>query len=235
MKLVKTGVILAAVFFLSSNLYSQIGNVSEVGGKPIMTKKYKKIEGSPYYFGTDTWLDGTLYTADGKTITDIPIRFNGFDNEVEYRKDGNVLIIDNYNLKGFDLFYSSDVGDTKTTKYTFRNGFSVPGEIEKTDFYNVIYEGENFSLIEEFKVLETRVTPATYGASAYQKFVADKRTYLIINNKVDKFNNRKRDFYNIAPDQKSKIKKQIKTNDLDLDNENHVSFLLEYIDDNLIQ
>jgi hypothetical protein len=236
MKLLKTGVLLATVVcLLNFSAYSQISNVSDVGGKPIMTKKYSKIEGSPYYFGTDTWMDGTLYTADGKKIEDIPIRFNGFDNEVEYRKDGNVLIIDNYNLKGFDFYFNSEFGDTKKAKYTFRNGFSVPGEIEKTDFYNVIYQGENFSLIEEFKVLETRVTPASYGASEYRKFVNDKRTYLIINDKVDKFKNRKRDFYNIAPDQKSAIKKQIKQNDLDLNNENHVSFLLEYIDNNLIQ
>ncbi|WP_375580397.1 hypothetical protein ABWH96_05005 [Marivirga tractuosa] len=234
MKLLKTGVLLVTVFLFSQYSYSQISNVSEVGGKPIMTKKYNKIEGSPYYFGTDTWMDGTLHTADGKKIEDIPIRYNGYDNEIEYRKDGNVLIIDNYNLKGVDFYHSSD-SDGKKTKYEFRNGFHVAGEIEKTDFYNVIYQGENLSLIEEFKVIETRVTPASYGASEYKKFVNDKRTYLIVNDKLDKFKSRKRDFYNIAPDQKSEIKKQIKKNDLDLNNENHIYFLLEYIDNNLIQ
>ncbi len=235
MKLLKAGVLLLTIFLFSQNSYSQISNVSEVGGKPIMTKKYSKIEGSPYYFGTDTWMDGALYTADGKKIEDIPIRFNGYDNEVEYRKDGNVLIIDNYNLKGFDFYYDSELGGAKKAKFEFRNGFHVAGEIEKTDFFNVIYQGENLSLIEEFKVIETRVAPATYGASEYKKFVNDKRTYIIINDKLDKFKSRKRDFYNLAPDQKSEIKKQIKQNDLDLKNENHISFLLEYIDNNLIQ
>jgi hypothetical protein len=235
MKSLKAGVLLLAILLFSQNSHSQISNVSDVGGKPIMTKKYSKIEGSPYYFGTDTWMDGTLYTADGKKIEDIPIRFNGYDNEVEYRKDGNVLIIDNYNLKGFDFYYVSEFGGDKKAKYEFRNGFHVAGEIEKTDFFNVIYEGENLSLIEEFKVIETRVTPASYGASEYKKFVNDKRTYIIINDKLDKFKSRKRDFYNLVPDQKSEIKKQIKQNDLDLSNENHISFLLEYIDNNLIQ
>ncbi|SMG47407.1 hypothetical protein SAMN05661096_03388 [Marivirga sericea] len=235
MKLLQTGVLLVAVFFFSVTAYSQIGNINEFGGgKPIMMKKYSKIEGTPYYFGSDNWMDGTLYTADGKMVEDIPIRFNGFDNEVEYRKDGNVLIIDNYNLKGFDFYYSEESGGKKT-KYEFRNGFSVPGEIEKTDFYNVIYQGDNLSLIEEFKVLETRVTPASYGASEYRKFVNDRKTYLILNNKLDKFKSRKRDFYDIAPNQKSEIKKQIKKNDLDLNNPSHVTFLLEYIDNNLIQ
>ncbi|MGM0581130.1 MAG: hypothetical protein ACQETL_10650 [Bacteroidota bacterium] len=234
MKMLKSGVLLITVVLFTFNAYAQISNVSEVGGKPIMTKKYSKIEGSPYYFGSDTWMDGTLYTADGKKIEDIPIRFNGYDNEVEYRKDGNILIIDNSNLKGFDFYFNPNNG-AKKAKYEFRNGFNIPGEIDKSDFFNVIYQGENFSLIEEFKVLETRVTPATYGASEYKKFVNDRKTYLIINNELDKFKNRKKDFYNIAPDQKSEIKKQIKQNDLDLKNENHIIFLLEYIDNNLIQ
>ncbi|MBK6265013.1 hypothetical protein JKA74_08185 [Marivirga sp. S37H4] len=232
MKKLKTGVVLAlVVLLLSSSAIAQISNVSDVGGKPIMTKKYSKIEGSPYYFGTNNWFEGTLYTADGKQINNVSIRYNGYDDEIEYKKDGNILVIDNYNLKGFDFYAELEGGNVK---YEFRNGFYVAGEIDKKDFFNVIYKGENISLLEKFKVIETRVTPASYGASEYQKFVNDKVTILVFNDKADQFKNRKKDFYNIAPSKKAEIKQVMKENDLDLNNSRHVAFLLEFIENKLL-
>ena len=233
MNKLKTGITFLAFIFITSPIFAQISNFNEVGGKPVMTKRYSKIEGTPYYFGTDNWFDGTLYLANGKQIDNVSIRYNGFADEVEYRRDGNILIIDNYNLTGFDLFAENEESAAKT-KYEFRNGFFVQGEIEKKDFFNVIYQGENISLLEKFKVLETRITPASYGESAYQKFVNDKQTMIVLNDQVDKFRSRKKDFYNIAPQKKSQIKKTMKENDLDLNNQRHISFLLEYIESNLL-
>ncbi len=234
MNILKTSVLLAAFTFLANPLFSQISNFSDVGGKPLMEKKYNKVEGSPYYFGTDNWSDGILYLANGKRIDNISIRYNGYDDEVEYRKDGKVLIIDNFNLKGFEIFVENDDRSQKI-KYIFKNGFSVGNEIDKKEFFSIVYEGKNFSVVEKLEVVETRVTPASYGESAYQKFVNDKEGLIIYDNKVEKYKGRRKDIYSILPSKKNEIKKKTKQDDLDLNNKLHLLIVLEYIDSNLFQ
>ncbi|PTB97721.1 hypothetical protein C9994_01730 [Marivirga lumbricoides] len=220
-------------FLMATNSFSQIGNITDIGGKPLMASKYSKIEGSPYYFGTNTWMDGVLYTADGKKVDGVRLRYNAFEDEVEYRVNSNVLIIDNYNLSGFDFFYQPEDG-TNRELYQFRNGYSIPGEIEKTDFFKVIYSGTNFSLLEELKMIETKVTPATYGASEYTKFVKDESTFLIIDGQVRKFKNRKSDYYEIAPEKKDEIKRLVKENYNRFASDQEIRDLLKEIDSKIL-
>ncbi len=234
MNRLKISIVFLAHMFIAQPLFSQISNYSDVGGKPLMIKKYDKVEGTPYYFGTEKWSDGTLYLADGKKIENISLRYNGYDDEVEYRRDGKVLIIENYNLKGFDMYVENSDNSNKI-KYVFKNGFSVEGEIEKNEFFHVIYQGKNFSVVEKLEVVETRVAPASYGESAYQKFVNDKEGLIIYDNGVEKYKGRKNDVYNIVPGKKNVIKKKVKQDDLDLNNKLHLLLVLEYMDSNLFQ
>lgn len=145
------------------------------------------------------------------------------------------MVIDNFNLKGFDLIFTTTDVTKTTTTYKFRNGFSVEDEIENTEFFHIIYQGDIIALVEKLKVSKIKSSPDTYGGKGYDKFDTSEEVLLIVDGEVNKFKFRKKDFIRIAPDEKKKIDKFIDTNKLDLDNRRHVVVLLAYIEDNLIE
>lgn len=228
--------ILAVVFvalIVTSSSFGQISNVAGIGGKPIMVQRYSKVQGSPYYFGGDKWYNATIYLANGQEMNNISVRYNSFADELEYERDGKILVVDNYNIKGFDFTVRDEITGDRV-KYEFRNGFSVPGEIKPTEFYNVIYSGGEISLLEKIYVIESTVTPAAYGESSYTKFVPVDKMILIMSDQVSDFKNRKKSFYDISPSNKGKIKAYIKKMDINLRNQQDIVHLLTYIEKDLL-
>ncbi|MFT4739518.1 MAG: hypothetical protein ACI9L9_000291 [Marivirga sp.] len=225
------GTLLILLFSIGS--YAQINNVADAGGKPLSLRQYNKIQGTPYYFGAKKWYNATIYLADGKQMNNVSIRYNAFADELEYERNGKILIIDSYNLRGFDFFVRDEITGGRS-KYEFRNGFSVVGEIKPEEFYNVIYSGEEISLLEKVYVLESTVTPAAYGEASFTKFVAADKLILILSNEANDFKYRKKSFYNISPSNKDKIKAYIKKMDINLREPKDVAHLLTYIEKDLL-
>lgn len=222
-----------SILFMPLCMFSQISNVAGIGGKPLSVKQYSKIQGTPYYFGADKWYNATIYLADGQEISNIKVRYNAYADNLEYERNGDILIIESYNLRGFDFFFRNEITG-ELIKYKFRNGFTMSGKIQQDQFYNVIFNGEEISLLEKIYVLETTVTPASYGESSYTKFVASNKMILLRKDNVSDFKNRKRSFYNISPSNRDIIKSYIKKKDIDIKNQEDIANLLAFIEKDLL-
>jgi len=234
MQIHKKQCFLIVMLFSVTAASAQIVNMPSNDGTPLRVGRHDDIGGSPYYFGEHNWVDGTLYMADGRVYEKMKIRYNGFDDEIEYLKDGVAMVVDNYDLKGFDLVFNKTDITEKTRAYEFKNGFFIEGKIMKTEFFSVIYQGDAIALVEKFEVYKNELTPDTYGGKGIEEFENRKRAYLIYGEEVHGFKYKKRDFYKIFSDKAEEIKKFIKINDLDMDNRNHLVTLLEYVETDLI-
>ncbi|WP_421872341.1 hypothetical protein [Marinoscillum sp.] len=215
---------------LTINAYSQIANVNQVGGQPIMMKKYEKVEGSPY-IGSGKWFPGKFFVRDGNTINGVMVRYNAYDDNLEFQREGkSPLIIDSKILDGFE-FGMIPEGSDKTVSYNFKKGDLIGSNDLKADgFYRIIYEGE-FKIYQKLKVNQISVTPPDYGQSAYDKFVQSEDYFFIDGDgNLDDFKLNRGNFYSKFQAKKKDIKAYLKKKSVDFDDATDVAQLSAYIE-----
>lgn len=88
------------------------------------------------------WKVGRVYFKD-KTVRDLPINYNGFNQRLERLQNGQKLTVENA-VTGFIL------GDTSLTTggYLFKNGFMPYERQDEKTFYQVLHNSGNFRLIK---------------------------------------------------------------------------------------
>ena len=158
----------AALIFISTFGFGQISNVQDVRGVPLRTGAYDKIEGTPYFNGSD-WMVGAMIDMNGKIYNNAQLRFNSFDNELEYLRNGGAIIVRKDQIKSFQVDVPNQSGSTES--FYFSTGFEVKGEVDITDFVRVIYQGNKFSIVQKVFKKKSTVTPAAYGEQDYEKFI----------------------------------------------------------------
>lgn len=192
---------------------AQISNLHGVGEKPLMqTKKYADIKGSPY-LGDGEWFEGDIVLNNGKVTKNILIRYNAFEQNLEFRRNGTAMILEDRNVKGFSYIYNNVRGSNE--HYVFSRVSEFGGFAEAEGFVRVLFRGEDFSILE--KIYTDKITISSYGAADYQKFVI-KTDYFIKKAGEDAvdFKLSKGAFKQVFPDKYKEIKSYIKDNNVDL-------------------
>lgn len=219
-----------AFVVLSLCVNAQINNINKVGGQPIMVQKYAKVEGTPYIGGGE-WFTGKFTIKDGQTYDNMLIRYNGYEDNLEFQREGkSPLIIDNKILNSFE-FRKLNEERTKTEVYTFKVGRLIEGkDINEDGFYRIIYEGD-FKIYQKMKVGQVTITPPDYGQSDFQKFVFSN-DFLFIDKtgKIDDFKLNRGNFYSKFSGNKKDIKEYLKTKNVDFDDATDVAQLSAYIE-----
>ncbi len=143
---------LLAFSVLSVSLKAQnLNNITDVSGKPLFETKYTDVQGTPFL--TDYWANGMVKLDNGKTYTDIKLRYDLVEDQLLFRnKDGQSLAF----VDGVQEFKLDLAGDEQKSLY-FKNGFKpVDGATEKT-YYQVLSGGETTLLKRTSKhVLESK-------------------------------------------------------------------------------
>lgn len=213
-------------FFLLTTLttQAQISNFSDFSGKPLMITKYDKIEGSPYLMN-GRWGTGSLVTERGTTLDNLTLRFNAFENEFEIqRPDGTVIILEKSNYKEFYLFMKDESGTQ--LKYLFGKGF--PATEGKDYFFRVLYNSPKFQVLEKVGAAKIKVTPASYGEAAVDRFVPKIETYIVVDGKMIKQKVTVKNLASYFP-QKTDAKDYVRQNRIDLDLEADLIRFCDYL------
>jgi hypothetical protein len=208
----KNSIILSALFFLSLSVTAQISNFNPLGGAPLMTSKYKGVEGTPYFGGSE-WTIGTAIDSKGSRYENIPLRYNAYEDVLEVKRDETVLIVERDNISSFEFFKSDEMGNREY--YFFKTGVMLGIEDEK-GYFRVIYEGNKFKVLEKLKTIQIKVTPAAYGQSDITKFVEKNESYMFSNKGIEKIRLSQKSLLNTFPEKKDAIKDYIKENDLNI-------------------
>ncbi|MDX2305156.1 MAG: hypothetical protein NW226_20260 [Microscillaceae bacterium] len=156
---------------------AQINNFNDATGTPIREKKYSDIQGSPYL--NDQWISGSLIFNKDEIQTNVPLRYNAYEDKIEFQQNGGTFVFDNASILGCDM-YVLDPGTQKLKRYAIRNGFSgLEGYgFGEKDFFIVTYQNK-IAFITKLKASLTETT-ATYGEKATSKiFVQSEKSYLI--------------------------------------------------------
>ncbi|MEP0985552.1 hypothetical protein [Ekhidna sp.] len=213
------------VFF---NLNAQISNVNDATGNPIRVGSYDKIEGSPY-INDGNWSDGIIITQTDKFLTNVKIRYNAFEDELQYLNKGEPFYYANQDLKSFEFSLADKLGNVE--RFYFENGFEYPGEINKKNFVRVLYNGKKVKILEKITAVKQKMTPASYGESDYDKFILISDQYVWRDGKLSELKLKKGKILKEFASVKDQVSSYFKENTLDLSNPKDVKDLFSYIDE----
>jgi len=224
----KTCLLGLALIFISTAGFTQISNFNDGGGVPLKTKLYTDIEGSPY-LGNGDWLIGSMWDVDGDVIENAQLRFNAYDNELEYYKNGTPMVVYKTDIVAFDLLMIDSDGVSRNV--LFKTGFEMGDDVEKDDYVRVIFDGESFDLLQLYSKDKIKITPASYGEAEYDKFVDTSEYFLKSGDSYEEINANKRNFLKYFDDKKSEIKDFMSDRTLDYDNPEDLQALMKFIDE----
>ncbi len=183
--------------------------------------QFDAIKGEAY--ANTNFLQGTIYQGDQAIKTEVPMRYNTFADEIEikqYASDVNYSAL----IKSPDIF-------VKIVKeiYVF-----VPfkGSIEKGGYFNVLSDGKTYDLYKKTKseFRAPRKAETSYQKDTPPSFVKTSTYYLVQNGTFLEMPRSKSKILKMMDSKKAEMKKFIKDNNIDLDNEVDLTKTIKYFD-----
>lgn len=166
--------------------------------KDVLTQS--DIEGSPYL--DDNFINGTVYTVQKDKYVNVPMRYNIFNDEVEFKNsEGQVQaiatpeIIEKIEINNHQLFYIPYISSKKI----------------KHGFFELVEEG-NASLFTKQKIIfKDAETAGAYKKAAPAQFINNGDEYYIqVGKDAALLVTNKKDLINIFPDHIDKVKAFVK-------------------------
>lgn len=134
--------IFSIALFTSGILFAQPKSIF-TNAKPIDENRYQDYKGSPYLF--DDWVKADIYVGEEKAFEQLDLNFNGHTNEIEIRKDNQYIELDK-------KWYSKIEAITPEGLVVFSQGVHT---FFRNNFVEVLYDGEQISLVRKFRVAVT--------------------------------------------------------------------------------
>ena len=202
----------------------ELGSVSGTGNVKTFDNRYEGTKGTPYVF--EAWAPGEIFLKSKKKVLVKEMNYNCYDNELVYLDPATkaIRLINRYTV---DLFYIINGSDTL---------LFVPIEPENDGeflFAQVLYNGGSMV----YKRYEKEFVRANYegGYSADRKYdeFADKSSLYISRQNDEKYyqvKKSKKQILEAFPGVEDEISSYIKSEKLDLKDEEDVVKLLKHYD-----
>ena len=184
---------------------------------------YKDIDGTPYYFAE--WHEGKVYGVgeEADTPDTYLLNFNGYTKNLEVRKKDRFIALDEKHYSKV-VIETEENGELKTT--TFKTNAHP---IYKTRFMKVVFEGTDFSVIQDYQVrLGNREKQGYAGTEKTQVFNKNADYYLVKGKKAKAVKLKKKTVLGLFKDQEAALKSFVKDNGLKLNNETELVQFLSY-------
>jgi hypothetical protein len=178
------GLIISVVLFsmFSHSLFAQYKNELFLNEYHFYKKnpgqkatEYKDVEGSPYLY--KEFLNGIIYLQD-TTAVKLPLRYNIFTDEMEFKYDGNNLVVGNPE--------SLNKVELATHEFVYLTFAEKPG------YFEVIESGKSFLVKKNKVTFYPSEGPKAIEGVVPAKFVKESDVYcIVLGNQVIKISNLK--------------------------------------------
>lgn len=186
------------------------------------TSPNEKIEGTPYF--NPNWTKGSVHLRSNSKADEVLLRFNTNTNELEFKKDDEILIAIPRVVTAFNLLNQDD------EKTYFKSGFKSPEhDIYPGLFLRIIHDGK-IKLVAHHDTEFMRahsVNPLT--GKKVSRYISKKDYYLISEDgKFHDIKLKRKHILRAVGEKKDLLRSFAKTNDLDFGEENDVAEILSY-------
>jgi hypothetical protein len=214
------------LFFVSLSSFSQMVTLSDIadGGRPIMTNKGATIKGNPYLISD--YSPSKVILSNGQYFDNLPIRYNVFEDLVEYENEGRTFFLEPAKVSEFTVF-SYDNG--KRTELRFKRGFSSIRNFSELNYFQVLYEGNYSWLLKPRKDVVDDVS-ASYGSTQSKVFQNGETLFFHNGNEANTFKRTKKSLLSLFEGNVKAIE-VIKKSKLNLKENDQLILLLKEIDE----
>jgi hypothetical protein len=193
-----------------------------VGSGIVITRSKTETIGSPYF--NEGFLEGDIQINKSTKSGTLLLRYNMYNNSVEFLRDGELLATNPNQIDGF-RFYAKD------KDVLFRKGFKTDiKSVEASTFLRIAYDGNVKLLIKHSASLNKDVP--SYGRSTkQQKYSTFLNHYVVTSGgNFHKIESPKADVLKIFSDKKNALKNYAEQNNLNFKNEADLVNVLKYYD-----
>lgn len=190
-------------FALSTNAAAQVELMNDPLGRPMMSKQYTDVQGSPYLF--TEWKNGSVKLQSENVFQNIPLRYDQINDELLFK--------DNV---GQELAFAEPVVEFKIENKTFRKGYKPVDTTTPASFYEVLADGET-QLLKRTSKRIYEDTP--YSSATKVRTVSSTETYYLALNggqQLVKIKKDKKSVLDAMSDKKPELEKYIKDQRLNL-------------------
>ena len=177
------------------------------------------IEGSPYL--NDEFINGTIYTTSQTKYVDVPLRYNIFNEQIEFKSDDGVVQA----LAAPETVERVEFGEYKMVYAPFMISRKI-----RRSFFKEIESGDRAVLLARPQVFfKEAKEPAAYQEAEPPKFLRKSDDYFIrIEKESAVLISRKKDLEEVFPDHKNKVDSFIKKNKVKPNNSERMAELVQF-------
>lgn len=190
--------------------------LTDVNGQVLRANKYVDVQGSPYL--DEVWKVGAVTAANNKAYPNLKVRYDVYAGELEYMQNNQPYRLSPAAIKEFRIANENEM--------VFRNGFAAVNNNTPTTFYQVLVDGPT-KLLKQLKVniIENKPFNSATTTKEFQK----QELYFIAkpDGTLQKIQKNKKSVLAALPEQKDRVEKLIKEQDLNLNDETNLIALLE--------
>lgn len=146
--------------------------------RPIDANRYDGIDGTPYFF--KTWMSADAYNHDMEKFDSIRVNLNGKTGELEARQQGNFIEVDPKYIAKIVIpaarnteGYPKGAGEAIVFQQKLHKKFAERWPI-------LIYQGDDFSVIQEFSAIVSTKTFEDVGKTVEKKRFIRKNSYYLL-------------------------------------------------------
>jgi len=167
---------------LSSPPVSQLSD-RMITGRPLLLSDLTNIEGSPFL--TDEYQRGFIRIRNGQTFTNIPVRFNMLNNEIQFRQNNIELALEDVD----SVIYLTVDGDSSSARRLKAGYPAVDGHTAKS-IYEVLADNGSVQLLKYYSCKTETVK--RMGEADKKAFVTETSLYVLVNGEMKKVKNNKK-------------------------------------------
>lgn len=181
-----------------------------------------QVEGSPYF--NAEWTQGNVHLDSGNQTGDIPLRYNTFSNQLEFKRNGKVLIAKPDMVTAFSL------KDDKGNEALFKNGFrSQEYDISSDLFLRVIHDGKVKLAAKHKTDFYKAHSVDPIDGTKTSKYIPKKDYFLLTDDgRFRKVKLKRKHILGALSDDTSGLKSFVRQNNLDFGNEEDLGKILSH-------
>lgn len=198
-------------------------------GRLIYTRagSYYGVMGTPYL--NDKWTMATITSLDGKKHENTPVMYNAHYDLMEAVVGKDTLILNSRLITSVEM----PVTDANGVRYIkLKNGFTSASEkIESTNFFEIIYEGTDFTLMRKhYKFLKPSDFNAAYNTgSKFDEFQMQTSTYVKMpDGQIQKVRTNRRDILRLMGDKSKQVEDFVKKEKLKYEDDAHLGRIFAF-------
>jgi hypothetical protein len=219
--LFSTILIFSAFGALKGQNYTDIRNFYEEFRKNQYERSFSEksdILGSPCE--NAAFISGDVYVNRNQHYTDIPLRYNIYTNQIQFRKPTGEI----FEISPPEIIDSVFIGKSRYTYYSYQSGSKT-----QKSFFKVLTSGNPTLLLKMNIVLKEAEKPGAYKDAVPASFERMQDDFYLADNTGDaiKFSGKK-DFLEILPSHKTESEQFIKQNKTKFNRQEDVIKLMEF-------